>query len=483
MKLDRHGIRFNIWLFFFLFAIMILLLIGVLQYSMVKPYYRNSKIQTVKRVAEQIQEYMIDSNITDSGDISNAFQVTVDNNVCVVIYNESGNLIYDADSLGSGCVFHDSSQIDEGDFTDSAYLKTLLIDNNGEYSQNFANRRTNQDMILYGRTVKGNLGNYYMFVSSPTEPVDSIIRFFSSQYVLYTIIAVIAASLVSIYMSRMITKPIVDMKKSADRLAKADYSVNFDGGSFTETKELASTLNDARTKISRIDELRKDLIANVSHDIKTPLTNIKAYAEMIKDISGNNPVKREQHLNVIIKETDYLNHLVTDMSELSKMQSGNYELNLENFDLSQKIRDIVELNQVMIDEDKVTVIIEAPETMTCYADEIKIGQVIYNFLSNALKHTPENHRIWIRALSKDENETIRVEVQDEGEGIAKEDLPLIWNRYQKASRSFCRSKDSTGLGLAIVKAILDTHHAEYGVQSELGQGSLFWFELRQTHEA
>ena len=482
MKLDRHGIRFNVWLFFFLFAIGVVALIGVLQFTLIKPYYRNNKIKTVQQVADRIQNYMIDSDGVSDAGISKAFQVTVDNNVCAVICNDQGTIVYNADSLGSGCIFHTPIRTNgtaNSDLENGSYLKSLLQDSS-EYSRTLMNSKTNQEMIVYGRTISGNLGNYYIFVNSPLEPVDSIVQFFSQQYIMYTFIVVVGASILSLWFSSMLCEPIVDMQKSADELAKADYSVQFEGGRFTETKELAGTLNDAKNKLSKIDELRKDLIANISHDIKTPLTNIKAYAEMIRDISGNNPAKREEHLDVIIKETDYLDHLVVDMSQLAKMQSGNYVLQLENFDIAQKIRDIVELNRVMIDESRLIVVQEIPESLTVYADEVKIGQVIYNFLSNAIKHTPQNKHIWIRAFHKDE-ETVRVEVQDEGEGISAEDLPNIWDRYQKIDKSFSRRLDSTGLGLAIVKAILDTHHAQFGVVSELGKGSTFWFEMRQEN--
>ena len=457
MKLDRHGITFNIWMSFVLFAVIVMVLLGTLQVLLIKPYYRNNKAATVREISTQIADYIVNQNGSSSA-VSRAFQVTVDNNVCVAIYNEEGRMIYDADS------------------------KNLVNENNGEVSLNLTNNRTSQEMVVYGKKISSNLLNLYLFVNSPLEPVDSIVNFFSQQYLLYTFFVIIVASIISIFISSRLTKPIVNIRKSADRLAKADYSVKFNGGRFTETKDLAETLNGATEKLSKIDELRKDLIANVSHDIKTPLTSIRAYAEMVRDVSGDNPAKRTEHLDVIIEEADYLNKLVVDMSELSKMQSGNYVLKQSNFDLSQVILNVVKLNQVMIEEGKLNVVTDIPESLIVYGDEIKITQVIHNFLSNAIKHSSEGKTITIKAWRLSDEETARVEVIDEGEGISKEELPYIWDRYQKSSRSFSRSMTSTGLGLAIVKAILDTHHARYGVVSEVGKGSMFWFELPQPHE-
>ena len=469
-------------MFFFLFAIGVVLLLGVLQFSLVKPYYRSNKLQVVKEVGDQIEEYVIKEN-GNTAAVNRAFQVAVDNNVCVAMYNGSGALIYSADSIGGGCVFHPGSVTDSSiDTSNGNALRDLVESSGGETNLNLRNERTGQDMVIYGRRISLNLARMYLFVNSPLEPVDSIISFFGQQYILFTIIVIILASIVSLIISSLLSRPIVMMNTEAGKLADADYSCHFEGGGFTETGELAHSLNDATAKLSKIDELRKDLIANISHDIKTPLTSIRAYAEMIRDISGDKPEKREEHLNVIISEADYLDHLVLDMSELSKLQSGAYVLNRSNFDVAEVIRNVVRLNAVMIEEGHLNVTVECPEELIVYGDQTKITEVIYNFLSNAIKHSPQNKNITIRARLLPDEETVRVEVEDEGEGIPKDQIPLIWDRYQKSSRSFSRSMSSTGLGLSIVKAILDSHHAEYGVISEVGKGSLFWFELNSPKD-
>ncbi len=477
MKLDRKGIRFNLWLFYLLFAIAIVVMLGFLQVLLIKPYYRNTKKETVRHVLDKIETYVIEQNTPNTMD--QAFQVSVDNNVCVAVYNDAGHLVYDADSLGSGCVFNAPSSITKKtdlNFQDGMALKEFVDESSGECSIDVLNTKTNQEMIVYGKKIEANLGNYYIYVNSPLEPIDSIVSFYTNQYFIYTLIVMVAASLISIFLSNSLTKPIVLMQQEANKLAKADYSAKFDGGSFTETKELAKTLNESNEKLSKIEELRKDLIANVSHDIKTPLTSIKAYAEMIIDISGENKEMREEHLRVIIDEANYLDHLVNDMSELSKMQSGNYVLQCCNFDLTTTVKQVLSLNQVLIEQGGLQVVLELEEDVYVYGDPIKLKQVIYNYLSNAIKHTAKGKSITLRLFHVNED-CVRFEVLDEGEGIAKEDLPYIWDRYQKSSRSFSRSLTSTGLGLSIVKAILDTHHARYGVLSKVGEGSLFYFEL------
>lgn len=474
MKLDRNGIRFRFWLVFFLLAVGITLFIGALQIGFIRPYYRDSKIRSMNTVADEITENII-LNTTDAS-IAHALRTTVDNDVCVQIYNSDGEQVYAADSLGSGCLLNTT-----GFHSDEVIASLNETQKEASYFQ--TNQSTNQEMIVFSRLVHASLSNYYMIVNAPLEPVDSVVSFFSQQYLFYTLIAIIVASFVALYISSKITQPIVKMKKEAQKLANADYSVSFTGGSFTETKELANTLNDTKDKLEKIDELRRDLIANVSHDIRTPLTDIRAYAEMIRDISGDNPEKRNKHLEVIIHETEYMSRLINDMSELSKMQSGNEEVHRENVDLVEVIYEVVQINQSLLKNADLKIEIDVPEDLTVYFDRVKMAQIVSNYLTNAIKFTPAGKTIRIHAYMKDDEETVRFEVTDEGKGITEEDLPYIWDRYQKSSKTFRRNMSSTGLGLSIVKAIAEAYGAKVGVDTEVGKGSTFYFEIRETHEA
>ena len=167
------------------------------------------------------------------------------------------------------------------------------------------------------------------------------------------------------------------------------------------------------------------------------------------------------------------------MSELSKLQSGVIEINRGNFDLKECVEQVVMLLDKAISEKNVNLILDLDECFV-YADEIKISQVIYNFLSNSLKYSDNNTSITI-TLRSDEDK-VRLEVKDQGSGISAEALPYIWDRYYKVDKNFNRSVNSTGLGLAIAKAILEAHKARYGVESTLKEGSTFWFELSKDYD-
>ncbi|MGM9941648.1 MAG: sensor histidine kinase [Bulleidia sp.] len=480
MKLDLHGIRFRFWLAFFSLAIGVTCLIGILQVGFIGPYYRNSKIHSVQKIAERITWNLTDEQ--SGGGIDPAMKETIDNDICVVMYNDTGNEVYRSDSLGLGCIFSAPLTKKPEQLQDMRALSASMKESGSDYTLNFVSDVTDEQMIVYGSMIQAPLSNYYMYINSPLDPISSVYEIFMRQYLLYTFLVVIASSVFAFAYSKKITYPIVSMQEEAKKLARADYSAHFDGGTFTETQKLAETLNHADEKLGKIDTLRRDLIANLSHDIRTPLTDIRAYAEMIRDISGDIPEKREKHLNVIIRETEYMSSLINDMSQLTAMRSGNAEVTQEDVDISYRIREIIELNRTLIHNAGIVLIVDIPEMLIVSSDDVKIGQVIQNYLTNAIKHTPNGKRIWITAYENTEKETVRIEVRDEGEGIAEEEIPYIWDRYYKSSRTFRRDMNSTGLGLAIVRSIAETLKAEYGVISKQGEGSTFFFEIPVRQE-
>lgn len=475
MKLDFHGIRFRFWFAFFALAVGITGLLGVLQIGFIGPYYRNAKMKTVTEIAERISADLIRSTYDKTGK-DEALQETIKNDICVVVYNDAGKQVYQADSLGMGCIFNADTEKRPAQLQDMDQLRETTAASDSEFTMNFQNAVTGEAMIVYGKKVQAVLSNYYLFINSPLQPVSSLYSMFFSQYLVYTVVVIIIAFLFAFMYSKQITSPIINMQKMAKKLAKADYSVHFEGGGFTETKQLASTLNSATDSLEHIDTLRRDLIANLSHDMRTPLTDIRAYAEMIRDISGDKPEKREKHLNVIIKETEYMESLINDMKELSSIQSGNYEIHEDEVDVSRKINEIVELNKALIHKSGVIIYLDLPDTCIVYTDEVKLGQVIQNYLTNAIKHTPSGKMVKLSVKTVRERNTYRVEVKDEGDGISEKELPYIWDRYYKSSRTFRRNMNSTGLGLAIVKSIAEAMHADYGCISKENSGSLFYFE-------
>ena len=255
------------------------------------------------------------------------------------------------------------------------------------------------------------------------------------------------------------------------QLTPVDATVN------TLRAELSDVLNATALELNKNENLRRELIANVSHDLRTPLTMIIAYAEVMRDLPGENT---PENVQVVIDEAERLTNLVNDMLDISKLQAGVMVKNAEVYNLTQSIQSVFERYNKLKEQDGYTIEFEFDREAQVEADEYKIFQVIYNLINNAINYTEKNKTVWVR--QKVIGEKVRIEVTDSGEGIAPEALPYVWERYYKVDKTHKRAVMGTGLGLSIVKNILELHNADYGVESEVGQGSTFWFELEIQKE-
>jgi signal transduction histidine kinase len=262
------------------------------------------------------------------------------------------------------------------------------------------------------------------------------------------------------------------MNESAKQLAHGRYDVVFSGEGYRETHELADTLNYASYELSRLDRLQKELIANISHDLRTPLTMIKGYGEVMRDIPGENTA---ENIQVVIDETTRLSELVNDLLDLSKIQSGSRKAVFEDFDLTAAVEEVMKRYDAFTAHQGYHITFMADERATVFADRGMILQVLYNLINNAVNYTGDD--LSVAVVQTVSNGRVRISVTDTGQGIEADEIPQIWERYYKVDKVHRRAMIGTGLGLSIVKGVLELHNATYGVESEVGKGSTFWFEL------
>ena len=263
-------------------------------------------------------------------------------------------------------------------------------------------------------------------------------------------------------------------------MAHGDYQTRFEGGSCREVDELARALTYAEQEISKADQMQRDLVANVSHDLRTPLTMLKAYAEMIRDLSGDNPEKRGKHLQVIIDETDRLTALVNDILDLSKLENGSQKLEPTTFDAAVWMEDIIARYKGVSEQMGYRISFTPDESRQVTCDAGKMERVVCNLINNAINYTGEDKQVFVRQVNTPEG--VRIEVRDTGEGIPEDKIRKIFDKYYR-SENHTREVVGTGLGLSIVKAILKLHGFPYGVSSKLGEGSVFWFQIRDTEKS
>ncbi len=313
----------------------------------------------------------------------------------------------------------------------------------------------------------------YVYVGKSLQLMETSLARMTSRTVLLSVFVFIFAFAVSCAAAGWLVNPLSELTEKAHKLAQGDFGVDFHGKDYgRELVELAESLNYARDELSKTDRMQKELIANVSHDFKTPLTMIKGYASMIMEISGDIPEKRNKHAQIIVDETDRLTSLVSDLLDLSKIRSGLAQLEETQVDMSAYVREILGRFDYLKDTQGYQFEVDIEEGLTTYADKLKLGQALYNLIGNAVNYTGEDKKVYVSL--KREGEYFRFAVRDTGVGISQEELGEIWDRYYRSSQMHKRPVNGTGLGLSIVKSILDRQGFAYGVESELGKGSTFY---------
>ncbi len=413
----------------------------------------------------QLNDIVNSIKANNSMDIQTLEDIAYNYGVCVSIYS-NGIIQTISNTYNKGCLFSDKTSSDN-------YITSFVQSGSTEDTRLLYNNRFGNKTII--KALKYN-DEVYIFLNTSIQPLDSSIILLKSQYGYIALIIFGISLIISYIISSQISRPIVKISEEAKKLANGDFNVSFSTDSkVQEIKELSTTLDLAKNELSKTDELRRDLMANVGHDLRTPLTMIKAYAEMTRDLESQTPEKRAENMNIIIEETDRLNVLVSDILDLSKLQSSTYELKIEEFDLNELIRNIIKRFYILIDSDGYEFIYNNDKEIKVKADKKRLEQVIYNLLNNAVNYTGEDKKVYINVT--DEKKKVLVEIRDTGKGIDKEEIKYIWNKYYHNEKKHKRNAFGTGLGLSIVKTILESHNYKYGVKSVKNKGTTFYFEI------
>lgn len=458
--MKRNSLKNKILKYLLIFTFVILGGIWFLQILSLDIYYELSKKSEIKNIASKVKmAYAANdySNILDN--------LAYREDVCIEII-EDKNISYFTDSVSRGCLIG-SNEL-------NSYKLSFMSSGNNSVTYRVINPRFKNKALIYGLKIDENT---YAFISTSLEPISSTVSLLKRQLILTIGIVLLVAFLIAYTISKKISRPIEKITNISKKMSSGNYDVKFDTGTdINEIKELEITLNKMSEELSKTENLRREFLANVSHDLKTPLTLIKANAEMVRDLNYNNKEKREKCLNTVTSEVDRLNLLVEDILDLSKMQSNADDLDLEEFNISEVIRTIVERFNVLCERDGYSIECDLFD-FNITADKKKIEQVIYNLITNAMNYTGDDRKVFIKM--KNDDKKVRIEIIDTGAGINEEDLEHIWDKYYKADKKYKRVTYGTGLGLSIVKNILNLHNFEYGVESEKGKGTIFYFYVKK----
>ena len=454
----KNSLKINIWLFLSAFSIFILCFLWIFQIAFLGTYYKAYKTDELDKAATELRENVnLNSQIIED--------IAQRRDICIEIY---GNNTYVSTISNKGCMeFGNKNFKVKQDFINSGLL---------EQHYTSINKQFKNQTLIYALKLDNDT---YAFINASLEPLDSTITILSNQFVFTTIMVLILSLIIGYFISQKLSKPITKISNEAKKLADGNFNADFKtDANIYELNELADSLNYTKEELSKTESLKRDLMANVSHDLKTPLTMIKAYAEMVRDLTYDNKEKREENLNTIIEETDRLALLVNDILDLSAVQSGNVNLKIEKIDLIELINQIIKRFNILTEQEKYKFIFNHPDKVIIQADNKKIYQVIYNLINNAINYTGQDNTVYINI--KEEKHKYIIEIKDTGKGIKKEDIKHIWDKYYHSDKKHKRNNYGTGLGLSIVKSILQSHNYKYGVTSS-NKGSTFYFEIPKNN--
>ena len=479
--INRLGVRSRVFIYFLFFTAALLLLLWVFQIALLSDFYRLQKTEMLNTAIDSLAK-----NIDNDGLQLLSDRIAQANDICVLIVNDRAERQISSEA-SRDCVIHKMSGFDLDRFIQMANESSKTIYRifslggfgKSEYDENRFNGHVPpadngqaRSMVAIRRVTTASGSDNYIFLNAIITPVDATVQTLQNQFLFIAVLMVLLSFVISLVLSHRIAKPIENTNNAARGLSEGRFEPEASNVNYKEIMQLNTTLAKAAVDLRRVEEMQRELIANISHDLRTPLTLIEGYAEAMRDLPGENT---PENMQVIIEETRRLTSLVNAVLEYSANRNGSNPIDPKVYNLTDSIFTILNRYRKMTELDGYQVKFSCKESVFVLADEMKIGQVIYNLINNALTYTGADKTVTVVQTLAGQH--VRVDVRDTGEGIDERELPYIWSRYYRGQKPHKRATVGTGLGLSIVKGILDCHQVRYGVESTRGVGTTFWFEL------
>ena len=326
-------------------------------------------------------------------------------------------------------------------------------------------------LYVYGRYISfyGCNDKAVLYIGTTLNAVGSTARIIRVQLLWVTLLSVIIGLALAWFMSRSFSRPVAQLNEKAHKLADKESGTSFREGFCSELDELNTTLDSTAEKLKRSQEFQNELLANVSHDLRTPLTMIKGYAEMIRDISREDEKQCAEDVAVIVEEADRLTALVNEILEYSELQMTDTELAMSDVDFSEVVASVADSFENLHTKEGYIFERNIAENIHIRGNASRLQRAVYNLLDNAVRHAGEDK--WIGITLKAAVNSAVVEIADHGDGMAPEELERIWDKYYTNRQR--QGKGVSGLGLAIVKQTVTLHNGKCEAESEIGKGSIF----------
>ena len=476
MKLKTNSFGFRLWSYFVLYTALIFTVLWLLQTVFLQNFYDSMIINNTKSAAEKIISDGKNENINSEID-----EIAHNNSILVYVTDTEGNIIYISDEFKG---------MRKKEFLSDDEVKGKKIERHqGGYRSLPDGYSEFLEKLSDSGIIEMQSGNYYicgsyidyynteekavLYVGAAIDAVGASVTIISMQLVWVTILSVVVGFVLSWFIAKRFSVPVTLLSEKAKLLGEKNYSAEFIKGFCTELDELSDTLDRTNEKLNESRDFQAELLANISHDLRTPLTMIKGYAEMIRDISWEDEKQCSEDVSVIIKEADRLTALVNEILEYSELKSDGRAEEFAKIDLSSLVRRTAVSFENLKKPDGITVEKSIEETIFVSGNESRLERALYNLMDNASRHTDESKKIKISLSVK--KEVAEISVSDYGEGIAENELGHIWDRYYTSRMR--KGNGVSGLGLAIVKKIAEMHKGNCCAYSERGKGSTFVIRL------
>ena len=464
------------------------LLCWVLNNTLLEHYYITNKQKSLQRVYERTASAVETGTLYGEAAEIELERLCAKDNITMMIMNSGSSTLF---FLGSD---EDSYKRQFWEILFAASdveTETLHSENRYAIGKYRDSRLNTEYLILYGNLADGNLILMRTALESIQESVDVANRFLA--YI--GICGVFLSAVISYFVTRRITNPIRQLAELSKRMTGLDFDAKFQSRGQDEIAVLGEHMNELsetleRTiselksannelmidieKKNRLDDMRREFLANVSHELKTPLALIQGYAEGLKECVNEDSDSREFYCEVIMDEADKMNHMVKQLLSLNQLEFGNEVVTMERFDVTELIEGVVQSTAILREQAGITMEYQRGEPVFVWADEFRTEEVLTNFISNAIHYVSGEKRIAITVCRREG--LARIGVFNTGEQIPVEEQARIWTKFYKVDKARTREYGGSGIGLSIVKAIMDSFHQQCGVQNH-PDGVEFWFEL------
>jgi len=460
----KYSLRWQLLIILLAFVMALIGLIYFVQTNFLEDFYKAHKMNAIESVARSVAEMIGEDDITDSIE-----HISMSNEVCVRVVSNVEEYCYTGACTLRGIDYPTINKI-AAETAETADQEKMF--DNFHYQRPREGRP--EDVYIFAKMITYNNEKVMVLVSSGITPLDATISTIKSQYFLITGIIVAMTIVLAMILSRFIVKLIKDINAESKNLAKGAYDGSLIKTGSKEFAELNDTLMAANEDINKAETAKKELLGNVTHDLRTPLTMIVGYGEMIRDLPEENT---EENINVIIDEAKRLSTLVDDLIDISKAERIETELHKERTSLNSLLNEVYHQYEKHCEVQGIDLKLDVKEDVETDIDVHRIKQVLYNFVNNALNYNNKEYKEIIIGTEKLNDKTYRVYVYDNGEGIEEKDINNIWDRYYKVDKEHKRHHIGSGIGLSVARSLLEAHGMNYGVESEKDNYTKFYFDV------